>query len=106
MGIYVPLIARAKWVEWWILTKLGKASLGTLMSASFVLGATDTADWITDGIFPVQAFKCEPFATEAFAYTFSQSKMPFLAPIVSKLTFTGAAYFILLLAALSQHFAS
>lgn len=92
--------APAKFIELKILEKLGVRNL--LFSVSFVMGALDSADWMTDGIFPIQAYKCDAIATDRFAGSFRASWAWPLAPIVMQVHFFGIAYLVLINSAMAQ----
>ena len=58
---------------------------------------------VTDGVFPVQAYVCEPMVTAAFADSFSESPVAWpLAPIVATLRFWGLSVLVLAVAVLAQ----
>ena len=57
---------------------------------------------VTDGVFPLQVYMCEPTATAAFVEAFSQSAAWPLAPIVATLRFWGLSVLVLAAAALAQ----
>jgi len=96
--IYVPILVRAKIIEWRILTELKQS----IISLGFVLGMLDHMDYFTDGVFPIQAYKCEPEATNLFVFSFKQSWASCLAPMISTLHFSGAALILLSAAVFSQ----
>lgn len=101
-AIFMPVLLRAKYMEWRILQAVASPTLWTICSAAFVLGALDTADWMTDGIFPVQALACGADATDRFAEAFDQSWAKPLAPLVRTIGFGGLSYLVLAVAALAQ----
>jgi len=99
--IYLPFLLRTKVVEFRILAKL-KRTWSIILSLNFVLGAMDHMDSFTDGVFPVQAYKCDPEVTEHFVFAFQQSFTSALAPLMSLIHFWGLAIILLSAAILSQ----
>ena len=58
---------------------------------------------VTDGVFPLQAYMCEPEATAAFADAFSESPVAWpVAPIVATLRFWGLSVLVLVAAVMAQ----
>eukprot|EP00441_Pelagodinium_beii_P037539 CAMPEP_0197628564 /NCGR_PEP_ID=MMETSP1338-20131121/6819_1 /TAXON_ID=43686 ORGANISM="Pelagodinium beii, Strain RCC1491" /NCGR_SAMPLE_ID=MMETSP1338 /ASSEMBLY_ACC=CAM_ASM_000754 /LENGTH=440 /DNA_ID=CAMNT_0043199547 /DNA_START=60 /DNA_END=1379 /DNA_ORIENTATION=+ len=100
---FLPLLARAHWIEWRILRSYFEHTVSSILcSAAFVLGALDKLDWMTDGIFPTQAYKCDAEITEPFAASFGESWGSALAPLILAIRFWGLATFVLLVATTVQ----
>lgn len=98
--VFLPLVLRGKIVEFQILDTLGKKM--AVLPLGFVLGVLDIADYLTDGIFPIQVYKCEPRATYYFAQSFQVSRLPFAAPFIATVHFWGMAVILLTSAILFQ----
>mmetsp|Transcript_62457 Transcript_62457/g.140820 ORF Transcript_62457/g.140820 Transcript_62457/m.140820 type:complete len:503 (+) Transcript_62457:57-1565(+) len=88
---FLPLIARSKYIEVGILQKVSKKGWRAMLSISFVLGLVDHLDWFTDGLFPIQAFRCDMYATPYFLESLSQSLLWPLEYVVSIIRFWGVA---------------
>lgn len=101
-AIYLPFLIRVKILEWRILRRLGESNWDIFTNIGFVFGILDALDWFTDGAFPIQAVKCDRFATVPFQFAFHESMSWFLVPLVGTLRFYGLAYMLLSAAAFSQ----
>mmetsp|Transcript_95200 Transcript_95200/g.188597 ORF Transcript_95200/g.188597 Transcript_95200/m.188597 type:complete len:553 (-) Transcript_95200:133-1791(-) len=85
----VPIVCRAKYFEWWILKRLTKNPIAAICSWSFLLGAVDHVDWFLDGMFQVQAIKCDEAVTPIFLAELQNSVFCPLAPIMIYMRFCG-----------------
>ncbi|CAK8997234.1 unnamed protein product [Durusdinium trenchii] len=93
----IPFLIRSKW-EATLLRRHGWSWSALAMSAEFVLfGPLEQLDFFTDGATPIQAFACEPSATDTYVKAFEASWASMVwVPLVMWLRFGG-----LLLLALS-----
>jgi len=101
---FIPLLVRGRVIEFQILKQIGKES--AVFSIAFVMGILDLADFLTDGIFPLQVYKCEPMATQRLVESFLQSNFAIFAPMVSTLHVWGVVAMLLSAAILSQQLAA
>lgn len=98
--IYLPFLVRCKVLEYRWLVKFGDWQLSA--AVPFFFGALEHMDFFTDGLFPLQAYKCDPQVTEHFAIAFQQSVASILAPVIGYVHFWGLALLTLVAAVLSQ----